>query len=152
VASSIRKQIVDAAITLLQASGGPSGLTVHRERHRPIETDQLDAILVYAEDDAPKPLAGITYQAPLTERQMTLVLEYRAKVPAGTTDDEALDPLIVWGQQQILENEKFGGLASGVDEGRTVWLTREAETTVAAAAGHFTVKYRTARADPTSKG
>jgi hypothetical protein len=150
--ASIRKQIMDAVIVALEASGGPPGLNVHRERHRPIETDQLDAILVYAEDDMPKPLAGITYQAPLTERQLTLVLEYRAKVPAGTTDDEALDPLIVWGQQQILENEKFGGLASGVDEGRTVWLTREAETTVAAAAGHFTVKYRTARADPTSKG
>jgi hypothetical protein len=149
--ASIRKQILDAVIVALEASGGPPGLHVHRERHRPIETDQLDAILVYAEDDAPKPLAGVTYQAPLTERQLNLVLEYRANVPAGQTDDEALDPLIVWGQTQILENEKFGGLASGVDEGRTVWLSREAETTVAAAAGHFTVKYRTARADPTSK-
>lgn len=148
---SIRKQIMDAVIVALTASGGPPGLNVHRERRRPIETDQLNAILVYAEDDAPKPLAGVTYQAPLTERQLNLVLEYRANVPAGQTDDEALDPLIVWGQQQILENEKFGGLASGVDEGRTVWLSREAETTVAAAAGHFTVKYRTARADPTSK-
>lgn len=148
---SIRKQIMDAVILALQEPGGPSGLNVHRERHRPIETDQLDAILVYAEDDVPKPLAGITYQAPLTERQLSLVLEYRAKVQAGTTDDEALDPLIVWGMQQILKNEKFGGLASGVDEGRTTWISREAESTVAAAAGHFTVKYRTARADPTSK-
>jgi hypothetical protein len=142
---------MDAVIVALEASGGPPGVTIHRERHRPIETDQLDAILVYAEDDMPKPLAGITYQAPLTERQLNLVLEYRAKVPAGQTDDEALDPLIVWGTQQILQNEKFGGLASGVDEGRTVWLSREAETTVAAAAGHFTVKYRTKREDPTSK-
>ena len=142
---------MDAVIVALTASGGPSGLNVHRERHRPIETDQLDAILVYAEDDMPKPLAGVTYQAPLTERQLNLVLEYRANVPAGMTDDEALDPLIVWGTQQILENEKFGGLASGVDEGRTVWLSREAEATVAAAAGHFTVKYRTKRTDPTSK-
>jgi hypothetical protein len=142
---------MDAVILALQEPGGPSGLNVHRERHRPIETDQLDAILVYAEDDVPKPLAGITYQAPLTERQLSLVLEYRAKVQAGTTDDEALDPLIVWGMQQILKNEKFGGLASGVDEGRTTWISREAESTVAAAAGHFTVKYRTARADPTSK-
>ena len=142
---------MDAVENVLNATGKPTGLTVHRERFRPIETDQLPAILFYAEDDAPKPLAGIQYKAPLTERQLTLVLEHRVAVPAGTNGDDALDPLLVWGIAQILGNESFGGLASGVDEGRTVWLSREGETTVAAAAVHYTVKYRTSRLDPTQK-
>jgi hypothetical protein len=144
---------MDLVQTYLNATGKPAGLTVHRERHRPIESEtQLPATLYYTEDDAPKPLAGIQYKAPLTERQMTLVLEHRVKVPTGTPDDDALDPLVIWGTTQILSNESFGGLANGVDEGRTVWLSREGESTVGAVAVHYTVKYRTSRLDPTQKG
>lgn len=138
------------AATLLAGTGGPVGLTVHRERLRPIEKETLPAIMIYADDDSPKPLAGVKYAAPLEERQLSLVVECRAN--AGTTPpDQALDPLLVWATQIIIGNEKFAGLASGVDEERTVWLSREAEIALAAAAIHFTVKYRTARADPTKK-
>jgi hypothetical protein len=150
-APSIREQIFPAIQTLLEASGGPAGLTVHRERTRPIEKETLPAVLLYADDDNPKPLGGQQYKAPLTERQLSLVCECRAKGTLSISPDTALDPLIVWVTKQIVGNEQFGGLANGVDEQRTVWISREGEVPVAAAAIHFTVKYRTARADPTSK-
>jgi hypothetical protein len=57
----------------------------------------------------------------------------------------------VWATKQIVANEQFGGLANGVEEQRTQWFSREGEVPIAAAALHFTVRYRTARADPTSK-
>jgi hypothetical protein len=148
--SSIREQIFVAAAALLAGTGGPAGLTVTRERLRPIEKESLPAVLLYADDDAPKPLAGQTYQAPLTERQLSLVVECRADAGTGPPD-VALDPLLVWVTNTLIANEKFGGLASGIDEQRTAWLSREGEIAVAAAAIHFTVKYRTARADLTKK-
>ena len=62
--TSIREQIMVALVAALSTggAGSPAGLTVHRERTRPIETDSLPAIMVYADDDVPKPLgaAGVS--------------------------------------------------------------------------------------------
>lgn len=147
---SIREQIFQQLETLLAGVGGPPGLAVSRERLRPIEKETLPAILIYADDDAPKTLASQQYKAPLSERQLTLVVECRANAGTGPPD-AALDPLLVWATKVIVANEQFGGLANGVEEQRTTWLSREGEIALAAAALHFTVKYRTARADPTKK-
>jgi hypothetical protein len=149
--TSIREQIITALVAALSAGGSPSGLTVHRERTRPIEIDSLPAIMVYADDDVPKPLAGQTYRAPLTERQLSVALECRAQGSTSVSPDEALDPVLVWAAQTVLANEQFGGLANGVEEGRTVWASREGDVPVASAKWSITIRYRTSRLDPTSK-
>jgi hypothetical protein len=150
VAASIREGIFAALIAALSGAGGPAGLTVHRERTRPIELDSLPAIMIYAEDEQPKPLGGQSYRAPLTERQLSIAVECRALGTASVSPDAALDPIVVWAMKTILANEAFGGLANGVEEERTVWSSREGDLPVAAAAVHFTIKYRTSRLDPTS--
>jgi hypothetical protein len=91
------------------------------------------------------------YNAPLTERQFSLTLECRAQGTSSVSPDAALDPVLVWAAQTVLANERFGGLASGVEEGRTVWASREGDVPVASAKLSFTIKYRTSRLDPTSK-
>lgn len=151
--TSIREQIMVLLMAALNAggAGSPAGLTVHRERTRPIEIDSLPAILVYADDDVPKPLGQQIYAAPLTERQFSLALECRAQGTSSISPDAALDPILVWAAITVLSNERFGGLASGVEEGRTVWSSREGDVAVAAAKLSFTIKYRTSRLDPTSK-
>jgi hypothetical protein len=131
-------------------AGSPAGLTVHRERTRPIEIDSLPSIMVYAEDDPPKELGGQTY-APLTERSCTVALECRAQGSSSVSPDAALDPVLVWATITTLANERFGGLASGAQEGPTVWSSREGDVPVASAKLNFTIKYRTSRLDPTSK-
>jgi hypothetical protein len=150
--ASFREQIMTAIVAALSAGGAPAGLTVHRERTRPIETDSLPAVLLYAEDDVPKPLAAQVYRAPLTERQLTVVLECRAAGALNTPVDVALDPVAVWATQQMFADVSFGGLANEVEEGRSVWQSREGDLPVASCAIHFTVKYRTSRLDPTTKG
>lgn len=140
-----------AAVVAALSSGGPSGLTVHRERTRPIETDSLPAIMVYADDDVPKTLAKQVYRSPLTERQLSLVLECRAAGSSGVSVDEALDPILVFAAQTVFEDVTFGGLASEVEEGRTAWSSKEGDTAVAAAKWSITIMYRTSRLDPTSK-
>jgi hypothetical protein len=150
-ATSIREQIMTAIEAALGASGGPPNLTVHRERTRPIETDSLPAILFYAGDDAPRPLAQSNYRAPLTERQLALEVQCRALGTTALSPDQVLDPLIVWANLQMFLDETFGGLVNGVEETRTVWMSKEGDQPIAAATIHFTVKYRTSRTDPTSK-
>jgi hypothetical protein len=152
VTTSIREQIMAALVVALSTGGGsPAGLTVHRERTRPIEIDSLPAIMIYADDDVPKTLGQQTYAAPLTERHLAVVLECRAQGSSGVSPDEALDPVLVWATITVLANERFGGLASGVEELRTAWSSREGDVPVASAKLIFTIRYRTSRLDPTSK-
>lgn len=154
---SIREQIITAIVANLGATGVPAGVTIHRMRTRPIEEDQLPAILVYSEDDEPIPLAGQQFQAPFVQRQLVIYLEYRAAGSTTVSPDEALDPLIVWGTQTMVANEKFvsntfpDGLGMGVVEGKTAWMSKEGDSIVAAASTQWIVKYRTSRLDPTSR-
>lgn len=140
-------------VAALSAGGpdSPAGLTIHRERTRPLEIDDLPAIVVYADDDEPKPLGQQQYAAPLTERWFDLTLECRAQGSGSVSVDEALDPIIVWATKTVLANERFGGLASTAVEGKTSWSSREGDVPVAAAKLKFTIRYRTSRGDPTSK-
>jgi hypothetical protein len=150
--SSIREQIAQEVVDLLSAAGGPTGLSVHRERTRPIEADKLPAILVYFEDDEPTPLMKQRFQAPLTERHLNLVLELRVIPDAVTAPDQAIDPVYLWAIAQLMTNERLDGLAMGITEGPMKWTTKEADRVFAGAALHMIVHYRTSRLDPSSAG
>lgn len=146
IQKSIREQLVDAVVALLQIQG----VTVHRERTRPIEDETLPAILLYFEDEDPAPL-GSERRAPLVERSLQVVVECRAEAIGGKSPDQTLDPLLVWTAQQLLQNETIGGLANGVAEGRTSWSSKESGTTLASSTSLYTIRYRTSRLDPTSR-
>ena len=148
---SIREQIADYFVGVLQASGAPAGLTVHRERTRPIEAaNDLPAILLYFEDDTPESTAQ-ERQPPLVERSLHIIVELRARVTGGVSSDRTLDPLLVWTDQQITQNETAGGLANNAKLGKITWISKEADVTVAAAIANYHIRYRTARTDPTSR-
>lgn len=154
--STIREQIVAAAIAVLTTDPGdggptkPSGLNIHRERTRAIEVDTLPAVLVYFEDDEPKPI-GSQREAPLTERSMVLAAESRAAGSPTVGPDEALDPVYLWTVYRLLKNERFGGLANGIEEGKTKWYSKEGNVALASATTYFRIRYRTSRTDPSSK-
>jgi hypothetical protein len=149
--SSIREQIAAAIVAAVSGPGAPAGLTVHRERTRPVENEQLPAILIYFEDEQPEPLAGQKFRAPLTERSLGVVAEIRVVPTGGQAPDEAADSLYVWLIQAVGADESFGGLAMGVTEGPVKWFSKEADAIYAGAAVHFIVHYRTKRLDPTAK-
>jgi hypothetical protein len=154
--SSIRLQIIAAVAAALGAAsvGGfaaPTGLTIFRERTRPIETDSLPSIFPYFEDDEPRPFDKQQFRSPLLERHLAIAFECRAQGSGSITPDQALDPILVWAVRGGFVDETFGGLAIGVTEGRTAWKSREADVPIAAATLHFTIHYRTSRLDPTSK-
>jgi hypothetical protein len=153
--SSIRKQLAAAVVTVLEADPAgevaqPGNLTVHRERTRPITQDKLPAILAYFEDEEPTPLAKQKFQAPIVERHLNLVLELRTTPIVDQSPDEAVDPLYLWVMQQVMADERFGGLAMGVTEGPMKWMAVESDVVVAGAALHLIIHYRTSRLDPTA--
>jgi len=147
--ATIREQIADAVIAGFSGTGAPIGLTVHRERTRPVEQDQLPAVLVYFEDDTPETLDKQKFKAPLTERCLNLVAEIRAMPTTDQAPDEAIDAVYIWLMQTIAADESFGGLAMGVTEGPVKWFSKEADMIYAGAAVHLSVHYRTKRLDPT---
>lgn len=154
--ASIRERIVANVIAALGAAATPdgyskpTGLTVHRERTRPIETDSLPAILVYFEDDAPRDFDKQQYRSPLVIRDLAVALQCRAQGSQSVSPDQALDPVLVWALKAGLADETFGTLALGAQELKTEWKSREGDVPVAAATLHFSIRYRTSRLDPTA--
>jgi hypothetical protein len=151
IMATIREQIISLAMSSLSASGAPAGLTVHRERTRAIESDSLPALMVYFEDDVPTTI-GSKVAAPLTERVITVAVECRAQGSLTVSPDQALDPLIEWVIYQFFLDERFGGLANEVVEGKTSWSSKEGDQPLASATIHLSIKYRTKRTDPSLKG
>jgi hypothetical protein len=152
VVTSIRLQILRAIETALNATGKPSDVTIYFDRIRPIEKESLPAIFIdLVRDTMPKPLAGQVYGAPLSEFDMQVILECRAQGALDVGPETALDPLYVWCVKAMKADEKFGGLANGVQQQGTERFSREGEIPVAAMGVHFAVKYRTATGDPTKK-
>lgn len=150
MADSIRLQILGKVIAALSVTGGPAGLSVHRERTRAIELDSFPAILVYFSDDATKPISS-SNRAPLTLNEMDIAVECRAEATAGLTPDQALDPLTTWADQKIFGNEQFDGLANQVVKGRTTWFSKEGDRAIASATIYYRIQYRTNRIDPTAR-
>lgn len=151
---SVRQQIVQAAQAALNTAATipaglqskPANFTAMRERMYPIEKSKLPAAILYSEDDVPRHIGGESGYS--IERSVALAVEARAW---GSPSDLALDPVIVWITQRFFADETFGGLATRVIEGRTVWSIKTGDDPIAAATIHFSIKYRTSRTDPTVK-
>ena len=149
--ASIRDRILEALLAALSASGGPAGLLVTEERTHPVQTEQLPLIGLYFDDEEPLPLDKQVFRAPVTQKLLRVTVEYRAAVGSPiTAPRKAIDPLYLWTMQQLGADETFGGLAMGLTEGPTKWLSQEADAIVAAAAQTFIVHYRTARLNPST--
>jgi hypothetical protein len=149
--SSIRDRLIDAVIAALSASGGPAGLTVIEDRTHPSEESQMPVIGVYFEDDEPIPLDKQHFRAPIVQKLVTVILEYRAIASATPVKPrKSIDPLYLWAMQQLGADETFRGLAMGIVEGPTKWISKEADSVVAAAAQKFTIHYRTSRLNPST--
>ena len=161
IPSSIREQIVAAAVSALALTG----LTIVRDRLHPVEQDSLPVIGVFSEDAPPKGI-GEQYRSDLEERE--LLLHFEARAVATVPDDDggaaieiattmALDPLLTWINYALRHDARFTGpvdgrLVNDIFEKETSPYSREADKPIASVSRTFTVKYRTSRLDPTSKG
>lgn len=146
--ASKRDAIIASVVSALQGAGGPSGLTVLRQRTFPIGSDILPAQAVYAHDEEVKTGPGQSNYTRKAVRTFRFVVESR--VDGGSSPDNALDPLLSWAVQTICADATMGNTVHDTRELGTTWDQQDADQMYGAARTLFEVVYITAAADPTA--
>jgi len=149
--STIREQIVSAAVQAL-ATGAPAGVPGPvRTRLDSPSTDQLPALTVYQGVETVEPMreakTGTASRGPIVRRSVLLSVEVLTKAGAGEEPDKAADPILAWATAALAAVGSFGGLANGpADEIGTKFEYEQAETSFCRATQTYRVDYQS-RAD-----
>ncbi len=149
---SVRKQIVDAAIALLNASP-PSGVPQADDtRLESYSGPELPAITVFElrENDALEKEGRWSY---FLNRDLTVRVEIRIAETTVKTARQAMDPLYVYVAQQLAgigqQNQTFGGLAEDCYEALLEWQYAAEDQPYTLLQLDFRVTYSTLKTDPT---
>lgn len=145
--SSRRDQVVVAAMALLNGSGKPLGLTVHRQRTLSLDYDNLPATVVYLLHEEVETGPGTAIFQRKAKRTARLCLEHRVNAEDRTTDT-ALDPLLSWATQALCADPLLGGLAHELTEVGTTWDESEQDKKYGSAKQFFDVQFFTDASDP----
>ena len=143
---SRREELISAVVSALSDDAKPDGLNVHRFRQRPLVRDQLPALVVYllseqsARGDGP-----FGYK---TRRDLVVRVECRVKVEDDTPPDTAIDPLVTWAVQAMLNDPQWCGLAVNTQDVATTWDAEEHDAVYVAAAVDFSIEFLTLATDP----
>jgi hypothetical protein len=143
--SSIREQIITAAVAALNTST-PGGVpAADRVRMEPYQSEDLPAINVMPvrEEMENEKEGRWSY---FLKRGCTLRIECRVQ---GNPADQLLDPLIVWAGT-VLGGAKFGGLAEDCYEILCEWSYAASDQPYSMASLDFRVEYSTLKTDPTA--
>ena len=144
--ASKRDAILASIVSSLSGAGGPSGLTVHRQRTLPITSDVLPSQLVYAISEEVATGPGRANFARKAVRKVTIAVESR--VDGGTSPDNTLDPLLSWAVQKICADPTMGDTVEDCKEMGTTWAQVDADQMYGAARTDFEITYITSAADP----
>ena len=152
--ASIRERIIAAMAAALDGPEKPEGVTVHRDRTRPIERDKLPAIVLYAASPDVRTREETVRRSDhdTVERTFTAMVEGRVVVRPDESPDAAIDPLYVWTVKALRADPTLGGLAMDVRETGTDIIAAEFDKTYAAFGTTFEVVYFTAEDDPEVQG
>ena len=149
--STIREQIVAAAVLAL-ATNAPGGVPAPvRTRLDSPSADQLPALTVYQGSETVESTreakAGTASRGPVVRRSVLLSVEVVTKAGAGEQPDKAADPILAWATAALAAAGNFGGLANGpADELGTKFEYEQAETSLCRATQTFRIEYQS-RAD-----
>lgn len=140
--STIREQIIEAAVAAMNNSP-PAGVPACvRTLMQPSEQDQLPTITTFPVREEVDP--GKTGRwGPLIVRTLYLRFVIYA---SGDPADGALDPIVEW-VARALGGSQLGGLAQDTVEHELTWQYDEGNYAVAAVAMDFRITYQTLRND-----
>lgn len=144
MADSRRERILEAAKAAVEKPGRPVDLTVHRHRTRPLERDQLPAVVLF---NGIEVVLRQTSAPSIMDRELVFRAECRAE---GEPSDAVLDPYLSWVETQLTTDPDFLALIRQIEVKKVVWDQAPSKRPVAAAAIEFVVLYRTKFGDPTS--
>ncbi len=149
--STIREQIVAAAVTAI-GTGAPAGIPAPvRTRIDSPSADQLPVLTIYQAvetvDPMRDPRAGRPVRGPVVRRALTLNVEIITKAGAGQDPDKTADPIMAWVTKALGAAGTFGDLANNpADEVGTKFDYEQGETSFCRATMAFRIQYQS-RAD-----
>ena len=152
-ASSLREQILEAIQATLVVGGGPAGLQVQRLATFPADPTALPLIKFYWMSDAAEWLRP-TGGGPLIQQRMQVQFEvYGAGVTAdGTASDAQIDAVLVWLDQRMFADVRFGGLAAYVSRVKADAVAVAEDRSYVRVDAVYEVLYVTKPGDLTSRG
>jgi hypothetical protein len=144
VTDSVRKQIVDAAIALINASPPYVTPLADDTRQQSYTPDELPSIALFEirEDGQSEKEGRWSY---FVKRAFTLRLELRV---GSDTPRSVVDPIYVWIGQK-LGAQQFGGLAEDCYETLLEWQYADADQPYTLLQIDFRIEYSTLKNDPT---
>jgi hypothetical protein len=145
--SSIRKQIVDAAIALINTAPPMGVPTVDDGRLEPYAQPELPAITVYElreEGELAEQNGRWSY---FLRRTFTMRVEIRIAETTAIAARAAVDPLYVWLGQNLGGNQ-FGGLAEDSYETLLEWQHAAEDQAYTLLQVDFRITYTTMKIDP----
>ena len=149
--STIREEIVAAAVTAL-ATGTPPGVPAPvRTRLDSPSADQLPALTVYQTAETVEAMrdlrAGGVSRGPVVRRSVLLNIEVLTKAGTGEEPDKAADPILAWATKALFAAGTFNGLTNHpADEVGTKFEYEQAETSFCRSTMTFRIQYQS-RAD-----
>lgn len=150
--STIREQIVAAAVAAI-GTGAPPGVPAPvRTRIDSPDPDQLPALTVYQAAEMVEPMrdprSGRTARGPVVRRSVTINVEVVTKAGAGEEPDKAADPILAWATKALAAAGNFGGLANDpADELGTKFEYEQGETSFCRATMAFRIQYQSSAQD-----
>lgn len=144
--ATIRSQIVDAAVALLSAAGGPAGLqaVVRCQLTTPAVEVGKSWIFVRSGSDDVQDVGGS--RGPLRVHHFDMIVDCIAVSDGTIAADQAVDPLIAWVVKK-LDGSNLGGLALYVEERKTVYIYRQADYASCRTRVTFDVRHSTRSGD-----
>lgn len=150
--STVREQIVAAAVAAL-GTGAPTGIPAPvRTRIDSPSLDQLPALTVYQASETAEPMQdlhlGRGSRGPVVRRSLLLNVEVLTKAGAGEEPDKAADPILAWVTKAMAVADDFEGLADeAADETGTKFEYEQAESSFCRATTSFRIRYQTLAVD-----
>lgn len=145
--ASVRKQIVDAAITLLNDSppaGVPAADDTRLEAYTGPELPAISVFEIREEDETEKEGRWSYF----LKRTFTMRIEIRIAETLASGARVAMDPLYVWVATK-LGGQQFGGLAEDCYEALSEWQYAAEDQPYTLLQLDFRVLYSTLKTDPT---
>ena len=150
--STIREQIVTAAVQAL-ATDAPAGVPAPvRTRLDSPGADQLPALTVYQGIETVELMrdakTGTASRGPIVRRSLLLSVEVLTKAGTDEEPDKAADPILAWTTAALAAAGNFGGLANDpADELGTKFEYEQAETSFCRATQTFRIQYQSRTGD-----
>ena len=145
--STIREEIVAAAVTAL-ATGTPPGVPAPvRTRLDSPSADELPALTIYQAAETVEAMrdlkAGGVSRGPVVRRSVLLNVEVLTKAGAGEEPDKAADPILAWATKAFGTAGTLNGLANHpADEVGTRFEYEQGETSFCRATMSFRIQYQ----------